>query len=164
MLGVGECFPTFSLTACITANEGEAFPCVSSDDYAGRWKVFVFWPKDFADFSLSELLEFGELDDEFRRLGAQLVGCSVESVEAHRAWRQQEPELRRMPIPLLGDTRRDLCGQLGILDEASGVAQRATFIVDTDNVIRFVYVTTDEVSRDAGEVLRVLHDLRRSLD
>lgn len=164
MLGVGESFPIFSLMACITADEREAFPSIGSDDYAGQWRVFVFWPKDFADLSLSELLEFGELDNEFYRLGAQLVGCSVESAEAHRAWRQQEPELRRMAIPLLADTHRYLCGQLGILDEVSGAAQRATFIVDADNVIRFVYVTTEEVSRDAGEVLRVLHDLRRSPD
>jgi AhpC/TSA family len=60
---------------------------------------------------------------------------------------------------MLSDIRRDLCGQLGILDEPEGVALRATFIVDPQRVIRFVYVTDLNVSRDPGEVLRVLSDL-----
>ena len=50
----------------------------------------------------------------------------------------------------------------GILDENEGVAQRATFIVDPQGIIRFVYVTDLNVSRDPGEVLRVLTDLQES--
>jgi lipoyl-dependent peroxiredoxin subunit C len=61
---------------------------------------------------------------------------------------------------LLSDLKRELCGELGILDENDGVAQRATFIVDPQGVIRFIYVTNLEVSRDPGEVLRVLADLQ----
>ena len=38
-----------------------------------------------------------------------------------------------MPFPMLSDIKHDLCGQLGILDENAGVAQRATFLVDPDN-------------------------------
>ena len=62
---------------------------------------------------------------------------------------------------MLSDLKRNLCGQLGILDAAEGVAQRATFIVDPQRVIRFVYVTESSVSRDPGEVLRVLADLQQ---
>ena len=61
---------------------------------------------------------------------------------------------------MLSDLKRELCGQLGILDESEGVAQRATFIVDPRRVIRFVYVTELNISRDPGEVLRVLADLQ----
>jgi len=48
----------------------------------------------------------------------------------------------------------------GILDPKAGVAQRATFIVDPENVIRFVYVTDLSVGRDPQEVLRVLDGLQ----
>ena len=61
---------------------------------------------------------------------------------------------------MLADIKRDLCGQLGILDENAGVAQRATFIVDPENVIRFVYVTDLSVGRNPQEVLRVLDALQ----
>ena len=50
--------------------------------------------------------------------------------------------------------------QLGILDPAAGVAQRATFVVDPENIIRFVYVTDLSVGRSPAEVLRVLDALQ----
>jgi peroxiredoxin (alkyl hydroperoxide reductase subunit C) len=61
---------------------------------------------------------------------------------------------------MLSDIRRDLSGQLGILDEKAGVAQRATFLVDPDNIIRFIYVTDLSVGRNPQEVLRVLDALQ----
>jgi len=50
--------------------------------------------------------------------------------------------------------------RLGILDAEAGVAQRATFIVDPQGVIRFVYVTDLNVGRSPEEVLRVLDALQ----
>ncbi|WP_305782164.1 redoxin domain-containing protein [Acidobacterium sp. S8] len=61
---------------------------------------------------------------------------------------------------MLADVKRDLTEQLGILDPAAGVAQRATFIVDPEGVIRFVYVTDLSVGRNPQEVLRVLDALQ----
>ena len=61
---------------------------------------------------------------------------------------------------MLADVKRDLTEQLGILDPAAGVAQRATFIVDPEGIIRFVYVTDLSVGRNPQEVLRVLDALQ----
>ena len=61
---------------------------------------------------------------------------------------------------MLSDIKRDLCEQLGILDPQGGVAQRATFIVDPEGIIRFVYVTDGAVGRNPDEVLRVLDALQ----
>jgi lipoyl-dependent peroxiredoxin subunit C len=160
LLGVGERFPHFVLMAAIDGADGSAFESVSDRDYRGQWKIYFFWPKDFTDLSLSELVDFAGLTRELQERNTHLLGCSVESENAHLAWRRQEPELRDLEFPMLADVKRELCGELGILDEAEGVAQRATFIVDPHDVIRFVYVTEANVSRDPGEVLRVLVDLK----
>ena len=61
---------------------------------------------------------------------------------------------------MLSDIKRDLSSTLGILDEKEGVTQRATYIVDPGNVIRFVYVTDLSVGRNPQEVLRVLDALQ----
>ncbi len=61
---------------------------------------------------------------------------------------------------MLADIKRDLTGQLGIIDENAGVAQRATYIVDPESVIRFAYVTDLSVGRNPQEVLRVLDALQ----
>jgi lipoyl-dependent peroxiredoxin subunit C len=66
--------------------------------------VYFFWPKDFTDLSLAEILDFGELEAEFRERATQLVGCSVESELAHVAWRRQEEELGKLSLPMLSDT------------------------------------------------------------
>ncbi len=76
--------------------------------------------------------------------------------------RSSPDEPRQLALPMLSDTKRDFCGQLGILDESDGVAQRATFIVDPNRMIRFVHVTDPAVSRDPEEVLRVVSDLQEA--
>jgi peroxiredoxin (alkyl hydroperoxide reductase subunit C) len=78
----------------------------------------------------------------------------------HLAWREHHPSLKNLPFPMLSDIKRELSTALGILDPKAGVSQRATFIVDPENVIRFVYVTDLSVGRDPKEVLRVLDALQ----
>jgi lipoyl-dependent peroxiredoxin subunit C len=159
LLGVGERFPHFSLVANVSIDPRRAFQTITDQDFPGKWKLYFFWPKDFTPLSRAEIVDFGALEPEFRERKTQLLGCSVESELAHLAWHEQEDDLSELALPMLSDVKRDLCRQLGILDESEGVAQRATFVVDPRRMIRLVYVTELNVSRDPGEVLRVLADL-----
>ena len=68
-------------------------------------------------------------------------------------------DLNSLPFPMLADIKRELTSALGILGE-DGVAQRATFIVDPNGEIQFVYVTAGSVGRNPEEVLRVLDALQ----
>jgi len=61
---------------------------------------------------------------------------------------------------MLADIKRELTTALGILDPNAGVAQRATYIVDPEGIIRFAYVTDLSVGRNVKEVLRVLDALQ----
>jgi peroxiredoxin (alkyl hydroperoxide reductase subunit C) len=61
---------------------------------------------------------------------------------------------------MLADVKRELTSALGILDPKAGVAQRATFVVDPEGIIRFVYVTDLSVGRNPEEVIRVLDALQ----
>ncbi|HNG96454.1 MAG TPA: redoxin domain-containing protein, partial [Acidobacteriota bacterium] len=87
-------------------------------------------------------------------------GASTDSEFVHLAWRQHKEELNNLPFPMLADVKRDLTTGLGILDKNAGVAQRATFIVDPQGVIRFTMVTDLSVGRNPKEVLRVLDALQ----
>jgi len=162
MLGVGEKFPSYSLTALVEAETDPkaAFRTVTDLDYSGKWKIYFFWPKDFMFVCPTEIREFAKLDNQFQEREAQIIGGSVDSEWAHHAWRSQNPDLKELPFPLLSDIKRELCGQLGILDPVSGVPQRATFIVNPEGLIEFVYVTTASVGRNPEEVLRVLDALQ----
>ncbi|MBX5495735.1 MAG: peroxiredoxin [Bryobacteraceae bacterium] len=160
MLSVGEKFPAYSLTATVSTVKNEAFKTITHEDYPGKWKVYFFWPKDFTFVCPTEIAGFAKLNREFQDRDAQILGASIDSEFVHLAWRNQHEDLKDLPFPMLSDIKRELSGQLGILDPKEGVSQRATFIVDPDNVIRFVYVTDLSVGRSPEEVLRVLDALQ----
>jgi len=160
MLGIGEKFPNFSVTATVSRDKDKAFETITDKSYPGKWKVVFFWPKDFTFVCPTEIAAFGKLNGEFAARDAQVLGASIDSEFVHLAWRNNHEDLRDLPFPMLADIKRDLSEQLGILDPNAGVAQRATFVVDPEGIIRFVYVTDLSVGRNPQEVLRVLDALQ----
>ena len=160
MLGVGQKFPEFNLTATVSLDRKNAFKVLTNKDYAGKWLVVFFWPKDFTFVCPTEIAAFGKLKGDFADRDAVLLGASVDSEFVHLAWREHHPDLKDLPIPMLADIKHELSAALGILDPAAGVSQRAVFIVDQEGVIRFVMVTDLSVGRNTQEVLRVLDALQ----
>ena len=160
MSGIGRRFPEFALTGVVSNDVKGAFQSFTHESFPGKWTVLFFWPKDFTFVCPTEIAAFGKLEKEFRARDAQLLGVSTDSEYVHLAWRREKAELQALPFPMLSDIKRELAGALGILDPEAGVAQRATFIVDPQGVIRFVYVTDLNVGRSPEEVLRVLDALQ----
>ena len=138
MLTVGEQFPTFSVTATVSTDKNNAFETITNESYPGKWKVYFFWPKDFTFVCPTEIAAFGKINAEFEARDTQVLGGSTDSEFVHLAWRNNHEDLKDLPFPMLADIKRDLTGELGVLDINAGVAQRATFIVDPENIIRFV--------------------------
>jgi lipoyl-dependent peroxiredoxin subunit C len=160
MLGIGKQFPEYKLNAVVSTEQSKAFATIQSSTHAGKWRVIFFWPMDFTFVCPTEIAAFGKLEKEFRARDAQLLGASTDSEYVHLAWRRDKEELRDLPFPMLADVKRELTTALGILDGEAGVAQRATYIVDPQGVIRFAYVTDLNVGRNPEEVLRVLDALQ----
>src|SRR5277367_3672733 len=160
MLGVGKKFPEYRLNAVVSTDQSKAFQTIETGTHAGKWRVVFFWPMDFTFVCPTEIAAFGKLEKEFRARDAQLLGASIDSEFVHLAWRRAQEELKNLPFPMLSDIKRELSSALGILDPQAGVAQRATFIVDPQGIIRFVYVTDLNVGRSPDEVLRVLDALQ----
>ncbi len=160
MLSIGQRFPEFSLTGVVSNDVASAFQTFNGQSFPGKWLVVFFWPKDFTFVCPTEIAAFGRLEKAFQERDAQVLGASIDSEFVHLAWRTEKEELRTLPFPMLSDIKRQLSMRLGILDADAGVAQRATFIVDPQGVIRFVYVTDLNVGRSPEEVLRVLDALQ----
>jgi alkyl hydroperoxide reductase subunit AhpC len=160
MLGIGEKFPIFEVTAVVSRDKGKEFEQITDKSFEGKWKLYFFWPKDFTFVCPTEIAAFGKMNNEFSARDTQVLGASIDSEFVHLAWRNNHEDLKDLPFPMLADVKRAITEQLGILDPAAGVAQRATFIVDPEGVIRFVYVTDLSVGRSPAEVLRVLDALQ----
>jgi alkyl hydroperoxide reductase subunit AhpC len=78
MLTVGNRFPTLDLKAVVPTPEGAEIRRVTDEDYAGRWKVVFFWPKDFTFVCPTEIAEFGRRERDFRDRDAQVLGASTD--------------------------------------------------------------------------------------
>jgi len=160
MLTVGDRLPAFDLNAVVSIDPDKAFQRIDQNANSGKWKVLFFWPKDFTFVCPTEIAAFGKLNTEFKDRDAVIYGVSIDSEFVHLAWRNNHPDLKELPFPMLADIKRELSSALGVLDKNDGVALRATFIVDPEGIIRFVSVNDMSVGRNPQEVLRVLDALQ----
>src|SRR5690625_321091 len=143
MLTVGNKLPSFNLQAVPQGepqNPSEAFVEINDKSYEGKWLVLFAWPKDFTFVCPTEIAAFSALNDEFADRDTQILGLSTDSEFVHLAWKRDNEDLRDLKFPMLSDLKRELSTALGILVKEEGVCLRATLIVDTDVIIRPVYV------------------------
>jgi alkyl hydroperoxide reductase subunit AhpC len=92
--------------------------------------------------------ELGALRDELPRFqndAVQTLTISVDSFFVHRVWADQEG----FDFPLLADfwPHGEVARRYGVFDEQKGSARRATFLVDTEGVVRWKVVNELGVAR-----------------
>lgn len=160
MLTVGDRFPEFKLQAVVSLDKAKEFAEISGANYPGKWLVVFLWPMDFTFVCPTEIAGFGKLEKDFADRDAQVLGASIDTQYVHLAWRNDHPDLKALPFPMLADTKRELSTALGVLHKTDGVPLRATFVVDPEGIIRHVSVNDLSVGRSVDEVLRILDALQ----
>jgi len=130
---------------------------LSLSELRGQWVVLFFYPLDFTFVCPTEILEFSKRVKEFEALGAQVIGCSVDSQFSHRAW--IEHGLGELRIPLVADLTKSIARSYGALLEDRGHATRATYIVDPQGIVQYACYHNTAVGRSVSETLRVLEAL-----
>jgi peroxiredoxin (alkyl hydroperoxide reductase subunit C) len=150
---VGSPAPDFTARALVGDEERQ----VSLADYGGKWVVLYFYPKDDTAVCESENLAFRSVIAEFERLDVQVLAASVDSVSDHRAWRDRQ--LGPLPFPWIGDEQKNLARTYGVLHEDTGLALRATFIVNPDGVLKYISVHDLATGRSTLDILRTLNAL-----
>jgi lipoyl-dependent peroxiredoxin subunit C len=165
MLGIGDKLPEFEITGVkpgFNAHEenGEsAFETLTHESFPGKWKVFVFYPKDFTFVCPTEITAFAKLDEEFADRDAIVLTGSTDNEFCKLAWRREHPDLNKLGQWQFADTTGSLVDSLGIRSP-EGVAYRYTYIVDDQGTIQHVYATNLNVGRNPEDTLRVLDALQ----
>ncbi|HEX7387290.1 MAG TPA: peroxiredoxin [Castellaniella sp.] len=140
-------------------NGVSAFEDITESSFPGKWKVIYFYPKDFSRICPTEIVGFNSLVGEFEERDTVLMGGSTDNEYVKLAWRRDDPQLSRLNHYQFSDIAGALIDQLGVRERATGVALRATFIVDPDNIIQHVSVNTLKIGRSPHETLRILDGL-----
>lgn len=96
-------------------------------------------------------------NDEFKKLGVQVLSVSVDSVFVHKIWNDNEISKmigKDVPFPMLSDQDGSIGRLYGIYDEDAGVETRGRFIIDPDGIIQGFEVLTPPVGRNVNETIR----------
>ena len=126
MIAVGERAPDFTLRD----QDGEK---VSLSDFRGRRVLLVFYPGDFSPVCGDQLSIYQEVKPQIAERGVELVGISVDSVYAHRAFRDS----LGIDTTLLADfePKGEVARAYGSYLEKPGFANRTLVLVDEDGVV-----------------------------
>lgn len=161
MKTVGDKIEKFAVTG---VNPGsDQFFDITDTSFEGKWKVIVYYPKDFTFVCPTEIVAYDKLANDFKDRDAVLLTGSTDNEFCKLAWQKAHPDLAKITHVQFADTQRgelSLINQLGIFFAPAGAALRATFVVDPDNVIQHVTVNNLNVGRSPEETLRVLDALQ----
>ena len=153
MVKIGEKISDFELEAF----HNEEIKKVKFSDYNGRWAVLVFYPADFTFICPTELGEMADYYEEFKKLGAEILSVSTDTVFVHKAWHDHSQAIKKVKFPMIADPTGKLCREFGTYIEKEGLSLRGSFIIDPDGVVRVYEIHDNSIGRNAKELLRKLH-------
>jgi peroxiredoxin Q/BCP len=126
-VSIGDQAPEFTLPGTGGRNYSLA-------DYIGKPVVLVFYPGDNTAVCTKQLCSYTKSIDEFKGIGAQVLGISPQGVESHELF----SEKHSFGFPLLADIDKEVSARYGILGPL-GFSRRSVFVVDAKGIIRYVH-------------------------
>jgi len=153
-MGIGSVAPDFCLP-----DQDEAEVCLKG--FRGSWVVLYFYPRDNTKGCTMEALAFTANLDDFRKLGATVIGVSPDSTRSHSNF----AEKHSLRIILLSDPDHRVLEKYGVWQlkkrfgkEYHGVV-RSTFLIDSDGIIGHLWRRV-RVKGHVEEVKKKLSELR----
>lgn len=134
MIEEGVTAPGFSLP-------GAGEKTLTLSDFAGKWVVLYFYPKDNTPGCTTEAKDFSALSDQFAARNAVVIGVSKDTVKKHDTFRTKHD----LTVDLVSDESGDLCEAYGVWVEKKlygktymGI-QRATFLIAPDGKVAKIW-------------------------
>ena len=107
--------------------------------------------------------------DALSDLGVEIIGVSIDSHWTHNAWRNTSPDdggIGAVKYTLAADMDHAICQAYGVQSDGgesyypSGVAMRATFVIDQKGIVRHMVVNDEPLGRNMDEVVRIVKGLQ----
>src|SRR5437773_8615983 len=150
-LRAGAVAPDFSLRS--TPDQA-----VKLSDFRGQPVVLAFYPADWSPVCGDQMGLYNEILPEFQKLGAELLGISVDGAWCHAAFSRD----RKLHFPLLADfePKGEVARRYGVYRHQEGVCERALFVLNAEGVIHWSYVSPVSVNPGAAGILSALEELQ----
>ena len=137
--------------------------------FAGKYGVVFFYPLDFTFVCPSEIIAMDHRTPRLKELGVEVVGISIDSHFTHNAWRNTSIDdggIGALQYTLAADMDHSISQAYGIQSDGgdsyypSGVAMRATFVIDQQGIVRHQVVNDEPLGRNMDEVVRIVQALQ----
>ena len=150
-LKVGDNAPSFALNDA----QGKTH---SLSDYAGQYLVLYFYPKDDTPGCTKEACEFRDDLPKLEKLGAKVVGISVDDGRSHAEFAKKY----HLPFPLLSDTDGKVAQQYNALTNLGfiKIAKRYTFLINPASKLEKIYLSVN-TSKHSQEIIDDLTKLKQ---
>ncbi|QIE01922.1 redoxin domain-containing protein [Buchnera aphidicola] len=161
MILVTQTAPNFIAPAIL--KNGEIIETFDLKKYAnGQSIILFFWPMDFTFVCPTEIIEFNQLYSEFQTRHVKVVGISIDSVFVHQAWQKILPKnggIGKINFPMVSDIKHDIQKSYGIEHPKLGVALRASFLIDSNWIVRHQIINDLPFGRNIHDMIRMVDAL-----
>ncbi|MCC9061677.1 peroxiredoxin [Flavobacterium piscisymbiosum] len=129
-LKIGDIVPNFTAKD----SHGEVF---ESQSVLGRKPLVIyFYPKDNTPGCTTEACSFRDQYEDFKDLGAEVIGISSDSVKSHQKFANKH----QLPFILLSDQDKKLRHLFGVRDTLFGLLPgRVTYVIDRNGVVILIF-------------------------
>lgn len=152
MIKIGQKINDFQLEAF----HNEKIVKIKSSNYKNKWLVLLFYPADFTFICPTELEEMANYYSEFKKLNAEVISVSTDTVYAHKSWHDSSPAVNKVKFPMMADPTGRLCREFKTYIEEEGMSLRATFIIDPNGILKSMEIHDNSIGRSTAEILRKL--------
>lgn len=144
MIEVGDKAPEFSLPD----HTGQI---VSLADFAGRRLLIAFYPLDFSPVCNDQLKAYGKIQGELEAAGVTLVGISVDSAFAHKAFRDHLD----VETTLLADfePKGEVARTYGAYIDGAGHSNRSLVLINGEGTVEWVHETDSPLDIPAPSLI-----------
>ncbi|HMS17269.1 MAG TPA: redoxin domain-containing protein [Planctomycetota bacterium] len=151
---VGQVVPNFNFTYYDPTTNGFGTSSLEDLKKAGKWSIFFFYPADFTFVCATEFAALAEQQDEFAKLGAEILTVSSDTQYVHLAWRREEKALESVKYKMVADPSGKIGRIFGCLEEAAGLSLRGTYIVSPEGKLMNADVNFFNMGRNIDEIMR----------
>lgn len=132
----------------------------------GKWVLLFSHPADFTPVCTTEFMAFSKRYDDFKKLGVEMIGLSVDSIYSHIAWLRDIKEHYGVdvPFPVIADIDKEVARAYNLIDEKAGLTVRGVFIIDPNQIVRWMIYYPAETGRNIDEIIRVIKALKFNWD
>jgi len=154
--------PAPDFTAAAVLPDGSIKEEFKLSDLRGKYVVLFFYPLDFTFVCPSEIIAHDHRVAQFKELGVEVVGVSIDSQFSHFAWRETPVEkggIGRVQFPLVADIKHEITKAYGI-EHPAGVALRGSFLIDKAGIVQAQIVNNLPLGREVDEMVRLVEALQ----